>query len=252
MSTINPDPQNNPTPAPIVAGTGEVAAEHFLEQEVVAARRGLRRTQLFAGLCTLAILLYMTYLNTTLARTLEPKTAAEIARGLITERIETQADDIAAQVKERVPAMVADVPDYALKQMPIYREKLENEVEADLQQYLTKNATSLEGLVDDLLVKHQEEIKQVLTDGKDPAVVKALGDKMHEELMGRLAQLQVNGETLQSKIAQSLDALQKMQERMHRLATAKDLTPQETKARRAIAILTHTIESKRTQTPAVL
>lgn len=251
MSTSNSGPQGNNPSVPVTSGSDEVA-EQFLEHEVVTARKSLRLTQILGSIGILTILGYMIYLNTTLARTLEPKAAAEVARGLVMERVDAHANDIAAQIKTRVPAMVADVPDYALKQIPIYREQLETKVEADLEQYLTNNTPQLEGLVDDLLTAHKDEIKQVLADGKDPAVAKALGDAMEKEMMAKLAQIQINGESLQNKIGQSLDTLLKMQARIHRLATAKDLTPQEVKARRAIAILTQTVESKRAEvTPAL-
>ena len=258
---MNPDdnaPQGTNAPLPGItptviptSGSGEVVAERFLDREVTVARRNLRATQIIGSLATLAALGYMGYMNYALSRTFEPHAAAEIARGLVQERVELQANEVAAQIKERVPKMVADVPDYALKQMPLYREQLETQVEGDLKQYLTQNTPQLEGYMDDLLTAHKDEIKQILTDSKDPNVVKALGDVMEQEMMKKLAETQVNGESLQGKIGQSLDALQKMESKMHRLATAKDLTPQEKKARRAIAILTHTVEQKRTEAAAL-
>ena len=52
-----------------------------------------------------------------------------------------------------------------------------------------------------------------------------------------------SGESVGDQIDKSLTQLQEVEKRVHRLATAKDLTAQEQKARHAIAVLTNGIDA---------
>jgi hypothetical protein len=53
-----------------------------------------------------------------------------------------------------------------------------------------------------------------------------------------------NGEALGVQIDKSLSSLQEIQKKMHHLAANKNLTPEEKKTRRAIAILSTSIDKQ--------
>ncbi|MBI3192129.1 MAG: hypothetical protein HYZ36_05630, partial [Pedosphaera parvula] len=66
-----------------------------------------------------------------------------------------------------------------------------------------------------------------------------------QELMGYLEEKPEGGESIKEKLDTSLDALKRIDKQMERLATAKDLTPQEKKTRRAIAIVSKKLDKVR-------
>jgi hypothetical protein len=250
-------PEQTPSPvhplpptSPVTSGEG--VAERHLIREVEQARRDLRLAQIGGALLTLFVLGYLGWITGTLTRSLEPQAAAQIAQGVIAERVEMHASDLSGQLKERVPAMIAGLPDYALKEMPRYREQLEDQAEGQMQTYFTQAATQMDGHMDDFLTSHHDQIKEVLAGGQDPATVHQLGAALQKEFLDYVNAASVNGETLGSKLDQSLSTLGKVRQRMDRLAENKGLTPQEKKARRAIALLSQSIEEKRGQQPIEL
>jgi hypothetical protein len=54
----------------------------------------------------------------------------------------------------------------------------------------------------------------------------------------------VGGESLQTKLGSALTTLTELEKRMAKLASNRNLSPEEKKARRAIALLASSIESK--------
>lgn len=240
---MNALPQDNPPQVPQAGG--ESVAEEYLVRQVREARSALRRTQIGAMVIGLLLIGYFTYVTATLQSALRPQNAAEIANGLIAQRVEEQGPQIAADLKQRVPALIAGLPDYAIREMPGYREALENQIVKDLEGYSTASSKELEENLDTFLTAHKDEIKQVMEDSADPAVVKQLGAELETEFLSHLKETPIShGETLQAKLDKTLEALQAVEKKMARLATAGDLTPQEKKARRAIAILSTRIDRK--------
>jgi hypothetical protein len=219
---------------------------------VERARRDLRLAQIGGALLTLFVLGYLGWITSTLTRSLEPSAAAQIAQGVIAERVEMHANDLSGQLKERVPAMIAGLPDYALREMPRYREQLEEQAEGQMQKYFGQAATQLEGHMDEFVSAHHDQIKEVLAGGQDPATVHQLGAELQKAFLGYVNAASINGETLGAKLDQSLATLQKVHQRMDRLAENKGLTPQEKKARRAIALLSQSIEEKHKEQPTEL
>jgi hypothetical protein len=248
-------PETPPTPAPLPAAYptgGEGPAERHLLREVGRARRDLRLAQIGGSLLTLFVLCYLGWITSTLNRSLEPHAAAQIAQGIIAERVEQHADELSGQLKARVPAMIAGLPDYALKEMPRYREQIEDQAEGQMQRYFTQAASRMDGQMDDFLAAHHDQIKEVLAGGQDPATAHELGAALQKEFLGYVNAASINGETLGSKLDQSLATLQQVRRRMDRLADNKGLTPQEKKARRAIALLSQSVEEKRSRQPIEL
>jgi len=238
---INRQP-GEPVAAPIAAQSGEAVAQNYIARELREARKSLRITQILSAVMVLGSLAYLGYITMTLRSTLEPKNAAEIANGLISERVETQAQSLADQTKEKVPQLIAQLPDYAIEEMPKYRQALENQIDTDMRAHFAKASTLMEGHVDEFIVTHKADIADILKTGQDPAALRRLGVELEVEFHKYLKTASLDGkETAQQKLDKSLEALHQIEKKMVRLAANKNLTPQEKKLRRAIAIMSANI-----------
>ena len=225
-------------------------AEQYILDELAKSKISLNRTRLFSLISLVAAGVYMGVVTSNLSQFLRPVQAAELARGLIAQRVEEQGPDIAAQFKQQVPVLIAQAPDYALAQLPVYRQNLEDQFDHALTTNLASGSVQMDKNLDDYLSSHKDEVKSTLAAGADPAAVKTLGDGITQEFLASLKTTQVNGESIQSKFDSSLEALTDVQKRMDRLAANKNLTPQEKKTRHAIAIMTRTINRETPHLPA--
>ena len=227
-------------------------SEQYLLDQVQKERVSLSRTRLYGIISMAAVLAYMGFITLNLQQFLQPAQAAELARGVIAERVETEGPQIADQVKQQIPILIGQIPDYAQQQLPTLREGLENQFETTLTENLTSSSDQMDKNMDDYLNAHKDEIKLALTSGQDPAAVSQLGDGVTQEFLTSLKENAVNGETVQSKLDNSLSALTDVKKKMDRLANAKNLTPQEKKTRHAIAIMTKTINRETPQAMPVV
>lgn len=244
LAPITPAPSS---PAPVVftlaVSEADEVAGRYIHTELKRARRSLLVTQAVALASVLGTLAYLGYITITLQRTLEPKNAAEVANGLISERVQTQAQSLADQTKERVPQLIAQLPDYALKQMPVYRASLETQIDSDLNTNFAQAAKAMDGHFDGFLKDNKTEVAALLRDGNDRQATRALGLALQGEFQKFLktTPMSQNNETAQQKLDQTLVALQQVDKQLARLAANKNLTPQEQKMRRAVAILSANI-----------
>lgn len=269
MTTPEP-PENNPRPlvpvepqpqppviieTPVAAaddGAGGMVAEQFVSEELQKTRAALHRTRIVSSLLVLGLLGYLGYITATLSNALKPAAAAEIANGLIAERVEEQASTLSDDLKQRIPTLIADLPDYALKQLPDYREALEERIEADMTTHFSATSEQLGAHLEEFLTDHKDNIKEMLAVGADKEAVGMMGDDLEVEFLEYLKQKpEGSDESIQGKLDKTLEALQEIEKKMERLAHAGDLTPQEKKARRAIAILSGAIEAKRQQAQGI-
>jgi hypothetical protein len=239
----NKDGSNNgsndgvPSPLP-PAGT---VSEQYILDELAKSKISLNRTRIFSIIALVVTAAYMGFITVNLGQFLRPAQAAELAQGLIAQKVQEQGPDIAAQFKQQVPILIAQAPDYAMQQLPVYRQNLEDQFDKDLTTNLASGSVQLDKNLDDYMTTHKDEVKSVLVAGADPAAVKQLGDGVTQEFLGSLKTTQINGESIQSKFDSSLEALTAVQKKMDRLANNSNLTPQEKKTRHAIAIMTKTI-----------
>ena len=80
-----------------------------------------------------------------------------------------------------------------------------------------------------------------------PEALKLLATDIEQELMSYLEEKpEGGGESIKAKLDSSLDALKRIEKQMDRLANGKDLTPQEKKTRRAIALISRKLDKGRT------
>ncbi|GAB4460711.1 MAG: hypothetical protein OHK0029_25030 [Armatimonadaceae bacterium] len=231
-----------PTP-PIGAESADaLTAEAYIENKLHEARQSLLRTQVLSVLLAVFVIGYVGYITYRMNEALEPRNAAEIAQGLVASQVERQGPELIAALEERIPKLIRQAPEYALEQMPEYRNRLEDQIVQDMQQYFRENSQQLSSVIDEVLTENREEIRAMLEEGDNPAVAQELGNTMEERFMTFLEQTPVtSGETITVKLDESLKALKKIEGDMERLASGNNLTEQEQQARRAIAILAQTI-----------
>ena len=224
-----------------------VVAERYIAAEVKGAKASLLRTQIFSVLLAVLIGGYVIYLTQRFRASLEPKEAATIATGLIAQRVEDQGGQLADSLKTEVPKYIRQAPDYALEQLPQIRTQIQNRVETEVQNYAEKSSEQFGAQMDTFLEQNKEEVGELLKNGNDPAATAKIAEGLKAEFVKYLSTTQVNGETLKAKLDAALGTLDKAQARLKRLATAKDLTPQEQSAKRAIAVLLSTVDQKRAE-----
>ena len=235
---MTPDTNDGiPTPTP----PADSVSEQYILDELAKSKLSLNRTRIFSIVSLLAAGTYMGFITVNLGDFLRPTHAAELAKGLIAQRVQEQGPDLIAQARQQIPILIGQAPDYAIAQLPVYRQNLEDQFDKDLSTNLASGSGQLDKNLDDFMTAHKDEVKGVLASGADPAATKTLGDGITQEFLASLKTTKVNGESIQSKFDSSLESLTAVQKKMDRLANATDLTPQEKKTRRAIAIMTKTI-----------
>lgn len=249
----NSAPQETPevVPAPEVKAP-EVddscsIAESYVASELVRARSTLRNTQLIGAGVLVVLIAYLGYVTVTFKQSFEPKAAAEIANGIIAGHVTAQANDLAEQFKTQVPMIIEHLPDTALEQIKPFRENFEEQFEKDLTAECDSSAKLVQDNLENYLTEHQDEMKGALTAGGDPAAVHEMGLHLEDAFMKSLQERPAGGgESVKEKIDKSLALLQQISSKVDRLANGKNLTAQEKKTRRAIAVLTtvvnHNIE----------
>ncbi len=242
-STPAPGAPTLPAPGAPVTPAAGTEAERFLAAEVAEAKRSLMITRIVSAVASLFVLFYLGYITSRFQESMKPAVAAEIAKGLVAERVDTGANEFADEMKKRVPAFIEGLPDYALKEMPGYRQKLEDRIITDLNGYSAENAPKLGEHLDDFLTAHKDEVKEMIDAGQDSAVADKVGAQLEAEFIASLKETDAGGgETFKEKMDKSLVSLQDIHKKVTRLAANKGLTPSEKKTRRAIAILTGKIE----------
>lgn len=230
---FNPTPQGAPEPS---------AAERYIAGELQKMRASMT-PYITVGLVVLALLGgEVLYLTNGFTSNLEPHAAAEVAEGFMAQQVNDKGPEVAAQIKQKIPEMIQQAPDYALKQLPAYRESLENKLESDLTSYCQSTAPKLTKNLDEFLAAHKNEVRDMLTKSDDPNTVKQMGEQLKGTMMSYLEEKGENGESAEEQIDKSLTALNSIHTTMHRLANNEGLTPQEKKMRRAIAVLSRSIQ----------
>ncbi len=221
----------------------EDIAARYVHKELKQARKGLMLTQIIGGLSVLGTALYLGYITYTIKQTFQPDAAAQVATGLIADKVNTQAEDLAAQAKQRVPQLIADLPDYAIKQMPAYRQQLETQIDSDLNTHMEEASKQMDGHFDAFVSDNKTQIAALLKDGNDKQATHSLGTALQGELQKFIKETPVtNGESAGSKLDQTLTALQQVDKQIAHLAAGKNLSPQEQKMRRAIAVISGGVE----------
>jgi len=221
-----------------VVNDADDLAPRYIHTELKKARQSLLLTQIVGALTLLGTIGYFSYIVGTIQHNLEPANAAQIATGVIAQKVDDQSQELASQAKQQLPKMIATLPDYALKQLPIQREQLENQIDSDLTTNLQEASKKVDGNFDEFISQNKDQMTAILKDGKDKQATASLGKALQAEFEKALKDTTISGgESAKSKLDQTLAALQQVDKQVARLAANKNLTPEEQKMRRAVAIL---------------
>lgn len=222
-------------------------AERYVAAELKKAKDGLLRTQILSVASVLLVGGYLGYVTMRFRESLAPREAATIAQSLINSKVDEGGAQLVEYVKKEVPVYIRQVPDYALKELPNYRSELESRVTTEVEKYAKESSERLGTSLDGFLDTNKDAVGQLIRDGADPAATAKIASSMRELFIEYVESTPAGGESLKTKLDAALVALNKADAKMARLATAKNLTPQEVRAKRAIAILLRQVALKRTE-----
>ena len=226
-------------------GEGEQIAESYIRQELRGARKSLLLTQIASVAIILLTAGYMAYMTSQVRHYAQPEVAAEVANGLIAERVDLYGQQAADSFKTQIPQLISALPDQAIAAAPELRQNLVNQVEGQLTGYSQKYSDQLGANIDDFLEKNKTGVNAVLQDGQNKAAVAELGPQLETQLAQFLEEKPKDGgESAQQQIDKSLQVLLQMKKRTDRLAANQNLTPDEKKARLAIALIGRTISQE--------
>ncbi|MBC8002504.1 MAG: hypothetical protein H7X97_07940, partial [Opitutaceae bacterium] len=114
---------------------GSVAVQ-YVNDQLQKSNESLKRTRIVGVVVIVIVVAYMSFVTRGLIQYFEPSSAANLAKGAISEQVTESAQDLSRQLREGVPQWLGQLPDYALKQLPIAR----LEIEARIEKTLTDNA----------------------------------------------------------------------------------------------------------------
>jgi len=227
----------------------------FLQDQLARARASLRRTQIIGIVAALIVLGYMSFVTSRIVQWLDPKFAAEYVSLFVSNEVNERANDLAGELKQRIPELVQQVPEVVIGQIPVYRQELEDHLESDLRQYCQETSVQMGKHLDLFLENNTAKVRAILNATQDRESIKQLGPDIEKTIMEYLEEKGQDGESLKAKLDKTLEALDRVESHMKRLAEAKGLTPQEMKTRRIIAILSKAMENQRedpAKQPAVI
>ena len=239
-------PESSPSVTPITpAPTGDAAAVAYIAQELPKARKALRRARII-GLVLIGLIGgYFTVISVTLVRFFQPKEAAQVASGMVLERLANDGPALAVAIERQIPLLIRQAPDYVIRQLPGYRQEAELVLETELQSHCDVLAKEVGQQMDDLIATHQADLKTLLEHPNDRAALRSVLPDLDQTITGFLT-TDADGKVVQEHIADLAAGLKEVEKRMDRLANGTNLTPEEQKARRSLAVMAKAIKDKTT------
>ena len=106
--------------------TGEAVVAAYLAQELPKARQALKRTRITGIVLILFVGAYMGVISTIMVNFFQPKAAAEVATGMLAQRVAIDGPILAARIEWEIPHLIHEVPDYMIAELPVYRKDLQS------------------------------------------------------------------------------------------------------------------------------
>jgi len=233
----------SPAAAPKEANlTGEAVVAAYLAQELPKARQILKRTRIIGIILILFVGAYIGIISTIMVNFFQPKAAAEVASGMLAQHVVKDGPILAAKVEWEIPRIIHQVPDYLIGELPVYRKELQQSLETEYQAYCNSLSKDLGDQIDKLIEEHKAEIKTLLERAGDrDAIRKTLPD--FDKVIAESMKNDPEGQALREHIDEWAAALKEVEKRMDRLASGSNLTPEEQKARHALALLSKVIDA---------
>jgi hypothetical protein len=239
-------PESSPAATPATPTlTGEAAASAYIAQELPKARKALRRARIVGWVLIGLIGGYISIISVTLVRLFQPRTAAQVASGMVLERVAKDGPALAVQLERQIPLLIRQAPDYVIQQLPGYRQQAELVLETELQSHCDTLARQVGQQMDDQIANHQADLKTLLDHPADRAAVRAILPDLDQTISSFLT-MDADGKVVQEHISDLAAGLKEIEKRMDRLANGTNLTPEEKKARRSLAVMAKAIKDKTT------
>ncbi len=248
---MNAEPRPSST-AQNAAATGEAAASAYIAQELPKARKTLKRTRIVGLILVCLVGAYITMISVTMVRFFQPREAAQVASGMIVRHLDNDGPALAAEIEREVPLLIRQLPDYCLQELPRYRQEVEKGLERELRAYCASFSRDLGNQMDTLIDTHKAELKVLFENANDRAALRQILPNFDQLLTGFL-KTDADGKQIQQRVTDLAAVLKEIEQRVERLANASDLTPEEQKARRSLAVLARAIKRNTEQaqvTPA--
>ncbi len=221
--------------------TGEAVLAAYFAQELPKARKLLKRTQIICLVLILFVAAYIGTISSIMVRFFRPYEAAEVASGMLAQHAVKDGPILAAKIEWEIPHIIHQVPDYLIGELPVYRKELQRSLEAEYEGYCNSLSKDLGNQIDKLIDDHQAEIKTLLENAGDrDAIQKTLPD--FDKVIAECMKNDPEGLALREHIDAWAAALKEVEQRMDRLANGSNLTPEEQKARHALALLSKVID----------
>lgn len=219
-------------------------AVDYVQKELVAARKTLSRTKWGGMFLMLLICGYfgaLTYLINFEA--LAPRSLAQFATGQALVLIEANATPLAKSLKTETRNYLHQVPDQLIAKMPAIREQFEQQLLNFARTECRDQATRLGDQLESFLQENSEAVTEFVEAANDEDAIAKLADDLSEEFIHTLdVTPEGSKESLSDKLKLTLDALQRAEKQLERLAQNEKLTPKEADQRRAIAVIARAAE----------
>ena len=236
-------PEQIPSTTPETpAGTVDAAAA-YIAQELPKARKAFKRTRTIGLVLVCVVGCYISFISFTLVKFFQPQEAAQIASGMLMQHIASDGPVLALQIEREIPLLIRQVPDYVIHELPGYRQQLELALEGELQVHCLALGRDLGKEMDAQIDSHQAELKSLLDHPNDRAVLRTVLPDLDQTLTTFLT-MDADGKVVQEHITDLAKGLKEIEKHMDRLANGSDLTPEEQKARRSLAVLAKAIKDK--------
>jgi len=242
-------------PAPAAAlkestPTGEAVVAAYLAQELPKARLLLKRTRIICVILIVFIAAYIGTITTIMVGYFQPKAAAEVASGMLAQHAMKDGPILAAKVEWEIPHIIHQVPDYLIGELPVYRKELQQSLETGYEAYCNSLSKDLGDQMDKFIDDHQAEIKTLLENAGDRDAIRKILPDFDKVIAGTMKN-DPEGQALRERIDEWAGALKEVEKRMDRLANGSNLTPEEQKARYALALLSKVIDANAKMPEAV-
>lgn len=224
-------------------------ADQFVASEIEKTKKALKQTQIIGVAVFLFIFFYIGSIAMRFQRSLQPNEAANMAKGMIAQKVMESEPQLTAYLMKEVPAAIEKVPDYAKEQLPELRTQLEDRLAEEFGKYAKETSDQLDAALDEYLEKNKSDFQTIMLAGSDPELAKEMTAGMHKLFVDYLSEKNGEEESIKEKIDEALKALTEIRTMMQKLAANKNLTPAEKKTRRAIAVLMTTIDEKKAEDP---
>jgi len=240
------------TPVNEVPLSSEGIAETYVEGQLKRSRLHLKYTRIFTVVSVVGLGIYMSYLTNGFRENLHPETAAGITASLVSQRMDEAEPQFASFIREKVPDTIRRAPDYALERLPEFRQNIEKRVGEDLRGNAQATSVQLDKDLSEFLALHKPEIEAMLQNPDQAGAANAMGAALESRLREFLAHQEIGGETIKSRVDNTLKALDDVEGRTSRLAINKGLTDTEKKTRHAVAMLMRQIDTAKAANPGIV